>query len=133
MTEDHVMRLLEFCEGEAHMGDSRAQKLLKEIRAANKKAAKNAPTPRIAGVKGQLFFRRGGNAPGSKNRELIVVVGVLASPEGVPFPVKDEHQYVAVGTLPGELFVMPGTEIDRSDRVHGYRADQILTMPIWRV
>ena len=66
-------------------------------------------------------------------RELIVVVGVLASPEGVPFPVKDEHQYVAVGTLPGELFVMPGTEIDRSDRVHGYRADQILTMPIWRV
>lgn len=104
--------------------------------------AKAAPT---GGITGQLIIRDTSARPGG--RRVVLVVGVLAVPDGADIPAACDHQFVVAGTaVPGGLRLtvltdgaVPTGEIPLSPgdpdgrRATGLTAGQLLTAPIWRV
>jgi hypothetical protein len=92
-------------------------------------------------ISGQLIVRdthaSGGN-PAGPGRKLVMVFGILAVPED--FPLEGEHQYATIGivsdTQAVRLNILPefGRDLLVGEQNYdGYRPDQLLTAPIWKV
>lgn len=93
-------------------------------------------------ISGQLIVRNTSSSQkhvAGPGRKLVMVFGVLAVPED--FPLEGEHQYAVLGKV-DELrgvvtHILPdyGRDIAVAfkESVDGWRPDQLLTAPIWKV
>ncbi len=100
-------------------------------------------------ISGQLFFRNAGprfykdryeldehqkpSAPDGSGRDLVMVVGIIALPQG--HPIQGECQYVVIGNNEHDttrLSVMNNHFIDRTEMAKGQSLGGLITSPIWR-
>ena len=102
--------------------------------------------PKADTVSGQLFIRNAGDrigdsyddstqssAPDGSGRDLVMVVGIIALPQGNP--LKGEHQYVVLGDHDDDftqLRVMHDYSVDRTKMAKGMSLGGLVTTPIWR-
>lgn len=82
-------------------------------------------------ITGQLVFRDSGQTT-PDGRRLMMVVGILAMPEGAVFP---EHQYTVGGNDNSDnirLVMAKQSERDVSEKTRGNGLGQLVTIPMWR-
>ncbi len=73
--------------------------------------------------------QRGGPKDGKK---IVMLIGLVSVPED--FQLKDDHMHVVVGDAKGLSLTFLADGAEKLGRPYkNYRADQLLTAPIWRV